>query len=110
MCVRYRTDGGGTLHTVAVWKTHMAKKVGGTTYEGRYFIAHVPDDWQCSDPLPAPSPDDLWFDSLLTFEGSLQGPWDRKPVNRRPWNADPPSPAPLRPSGPQLPRRRRPFA
>lgn len=88
----------------------MARKVGGTTYERQYFIVQVPDDWQRSDPLPAPSPDDLWFDKRLDFEEALQAPWDRKPVNRRPWNAETPSPPPLKPVSSQVPRRRSPFA
>jgi len=63
------------------------KYVGGMNYEGRYFIVRVPDTWANGEPLPAPSPDDRWFDRLQDFTAALRGPWDRKPVHRRAWAA-----------------------
>jgi hypothetical protein len=78
----------------------MSKRVGGITYEGRYFITLVPDEWTLGKPLPAPTPDDRWFDRLTDFVAALDGPWSREPVNRQPWTADakpifpePPKPA-----------------
>jgi hypothetical protein len=64
----------------------MAKQIGGFTVEGRYFIVQVPDEWQETHPLPAPSPDDLWFDRVTDFKEALNGPWIRKPVKRAEWS------------------------
>lgn len=85
----------------------MRRRVGGISYEGTYFIVHVPDDWQVGDPLPDPSPDDLWFDTRAAFELALAGPWNRKAINRQPWSAEPPI-APPTPK-PQ-PKRRSPLS
>jgi hypothetical protein len=63
----------------------MERRVGGLNYEGRNFIVKVSDEWRISDPLPPPGPEDLWFDRLADFTAELQGPWNRKPVNRHAW-------------------------
>lgn len=63
----------------------MARQIGGFSVEGRYFIVQVPDEWKETDPLPAPSPDDLWFDRASDFKAALNGPWIRKPVWRSAW-------------------------
>jgi hypothetical protein len=75
----------------------VPKFLGRTTYEGRYVIIRVPAEWEPGDPLPAASPDDQWFDKLPEFTAALNAPWDHAPINRHPWNTDPPGrPAPLR--------------
>jgi hypothetical protein len=63
----------------------MSKRVGGITYEGRYFITSVPDEWTAGQPLPDPAPDDLWFDRLADFVAAMAGPWSHERVNRQPW-------------------------
>ena len=83
----------------------MTRRVGGMTYEGKYFIVLVPDDWRASDPLPDPHQNDLWFDKRAAFEAALQGPWDRKRFNRQPWSADPP----IAPTPKPQPKRRSPL-
>jgi hypothetical protein len=67
-------------------------RVGHVTYEGKFVIIPVPVDWSVPDPLPPPSPDDLWFNGLVEFERELDGPWDHKPINRRPWEEAPAAP------------------
>ena len=62
-------------------------KVGGVSYEGQFFIVEVSNDWREPDPLPAPTPEDQWFDNQADFAAALRMPWSRKPVNRRPWDA-----------------------
>jgi hypothetical protein len=69
----------------------MSKRIGRVTYERQYVILQVPDEWKTTDPLPEPSPDDQWFDSLSEFEATLNGPYDRRAINRRPPTAPPPS-------------------
>lgn len=71
----------------------MSKKVGGVTYEARYFIVEVPDEWQTTDPLPASGPNDQWFERMADFVTALGAPWNHAPVNRRPW----PDEVPARP-------------
>jgi hypothetical protein len=63
----------------------MPKRIGGQNLEGRYFIISVPDDWTENDPLPAPSPDDRWFDRMSDFRASLDCPWIRVPLRHSPW-------------------------
>jgi hypothetical protein len=63
----------------------MSRRVGGVNYEGRFFIVEVGDDWQVSDPLPAPGPKDQWYDRLPDFVQALGAPYNHTPVNRRPW-------------------------
>jgi hypothetical protein len=63
----------------------MARQIGGFSVEARYFILEVPDGWKETDPLPAPSPDDRWYDSVTEFKAALRGPWIRRPVRRRVW-------------------------
>jgi hypothetical protein len=79
------------------------KFVGGVTYEGRYFIVRVRADWRQGQPLPPPSPDDRWFDRLADFEAAMDGPWDRKPLNRHPHDANVPE-RPVRPDRTKPPR------
>jgi transposase-like protein len=66
-------------------------RIGRVTYEHRFVIVHVPADWRRSDPLPTPSPADLWFDTRADFEAALEGPWDQQPINRRPAGEEPSS-------------------
>jgi len=77
----------------------MSKQIGRVTYEHRYVIITVPDDWSEADPLPPPSPEDRWFDSRTAFAAAVQGPWTHKPINRRPWND--PHPAQARQAAPR---------
>jgi hypothetical protein len=63
----------------------MTRQIGGVTVEGRYFIVHVPEGWMETQPLPAPSRDDLWFDRITEFKSALNGPWIRQPVRRSMW-------------------------
>jgi hypothetical protein len=63
----------------------MARQIGGFSLEGRYFIVQVPDEWKEMDPLPDPSPADLWFDHVTEFKAALRGPWIRRPVRRIMW-------------------------
>jgi len=67
----------------------MTRHIGGTTLEGRYFIVQVPDGWKETDPLPAPTAADLWFERLTDFKAALKGPWIHKPVRRQPWQDSP---------------------
>jgi hypothetical protein len=62
----------------------MKRQIGGFTVEGRYFIVQVPDGWNEMEPLPDPSPSDLWFDNVSRFKAALRGPWIRRPVWRSP--------------------------
>jgi hypothetical protein len=64
----------------------MSRQIGGFSVEGRYFIVNVPDGWTETQPLPPPSPDDLWFDRVSDFKNALRGPWIRKPVKRMTWS------------------------
>jgi hypothetical protein len=72
----------------------MSKRIGRVTYERRYVILQVPDDWKTGDPLPEANPDDQWFDSLPAFVAALGAPYEHRPINRRPWNASPLDAAP----------------
>jgi hypothetical protein len=67
------------------------KRVGHVTYEQRFVIIQVPAAGRVSDPLPKPSPEDVWFDKLATFEAALGGPWDHRPINRQPLGEEPPA-------------------
>ena len=58
----------------------MARRIGGQNLEGRFFIVTVPDDWTENDPLPAPSPEDRWFDRMSDFKAALDCPWIRRPL------------------------------
>jgi hypothetical protein len=69
----------------------QVKRIGRMTYEQRFVIVHAPAEWRVSDPLPAPSPEDLWFDQRADFEAALRGPWDHRPINRHPLGEEPPS-------------------
>ena len=71
----------------------MSKPIGRVTYERRYVIVQVPEDWKSGDPLPPASADDQWFDSSSKFEAALDAPYDRRPINRRPLDASRPSQA-----------------
>ena len=64
----------------------MARQIGGFSLEGRYFIVQVTDEWKELDPLPKPSPADLWFDHVTDFKAALHGPWIRRPVRRSMWS------------------------
>jgi hypothetical protein len=72
----------------------MPKLLGRVTYEGRYVIIQVPEEWKLGDALPAASPDDRWFEKLPDFVAALNAPWDHTPINRHPWDNDPGRPAP----------------
>jgi hypothetical protein len=62
----------------------MSKPIGRVTYECRYVIIQVPDEWTTHDPVPPASPDDQWFDHAADFIRALGAPYDHKPINRRP--------------------------
>jgi hypothetical protein len=62
------------------------RRIGGQSFEGRFFIVLVPDTWKDGDPLPAPSPDDRWFDKQTEFEQALGVPWARHHTRRQPFN------------------------
>lgn len=81
---------------IGVWLDAMSRRIGRRTYEGRFVIIQVPDDWTIGGPLPAANPDDQWFDSLSEFAAALGAPFDHRPINRRPWNAAQASPGPPR--------------
>jgi len=65
----------------------MAKRVGRVTYENRFVIISVPDDWKPEHGLPPANADDEWFESLAEFRGALNGPFDRQKINRVPCDA-----------------------
>jgi hypothetical protein len=72
----------------------MAKQIGRVTYEGRFVIVTVPDDWTPEQPLPEPGPTDLWFTHRAEFVAVLGGAaYDRNPINRQPWSQQPLKPA-----------------
>jgi hypothetical protein len=73
----------------------MSNRIGRVTYEGRYVIVLVPDDWHTGDPLPEANLDDQWFDSLAAFVAALDAPYEHRPVNRRPLNPLPPATVPV---------------
>ena len=61
------------------------RRIGGQNLEGRFFIITIPAGWTENDPLPAPSPDDSWFDRLTEFKAALDCPWIRRPLRHTPW-------------------------
>jgi hypothetical protein len=69
------------------WPSHgndsTMRLAGGVTYENRYFITPLPESWRETDPLPAASAEDVWFDRQDEFVAALNGPWNRLRVRRR---------------------------
>jgi hypothetical protein len=66
--------------------TKGPRRIGGQNLEGRYFIITVPEGWTENDPMPAPSPNDAWFDRLTDFKEALDCPWIRRPLRYKAWS------------------------
>ena len=62
------------------------REVGRVTFDGRYVIIQVSDDWEPGDPLPPPSVHDRWFTTFLDFVSALRRPYDRTPIEREAWS------------------------